>query len=135
MCRMEEPVINVKFHHEGQFLKARYANGTTSIVFDVPTDLFSYTVLMEQVKDDLGYSEIGGIYIRNTKAGGWKLLLDDKDLFEYIKGCKSGQTFDFYIDNDINKDIEPIAQMQPHVVVRPKPDLFQGMSFYNFFFK
>ena len=90
----------------------------------VELDRFSYTVLMEFVKDDLKYSEIGGIY---TSKGGWKLCGNDADLSELVKGVKVGDHMDFYIDNVVDNTIEPMKQMQPHVVMRPRPNLFGGI--------
>lgn len=105
---MGDKVFKLKFHHKGEFLKARYADGTTTMVLHVEADRFSYTVLMEQVKEDLKYTEIGGIYIKKENSGGWKLLSDDKDLTEYTDGFKNGDTIDFYIDNNVDKEIEPL---------------------------
>ncbi|KAL6564972.1 hypothetical protein OROMI_016422 [Orobanche minor] len=78
---------------------------------------------MELVKS-LHYTEIGGVYIKEEFT--WKLLIDDKDLFQYIGKVASGATLDFYLDNTIDKDIEPMNQMQPHVVVRPRPAIFKA---------
>ena len=48
--------------------------------YDVETEKFSYTVLMEHVKDDLKYSEIGAVYASTKKLGDWMLLTSDSEL-------------------------------------------------------
>ncbi|XP_065865716.1 uncharacterized protein [Euphorbia lathyris] len=117
----------IRFHHKGEFLKTKFSNGTcTEIANSVDADLFSYSVLMEYVKNDLGYIEIGGIYINKGKMGGWKLVANDKDFGEFIQGFSGGESLDFYIDTIVGKGIEPLEQMQPHVVVRPRPSLFEA---------
>lgn len=116
-------MFHAKFHHQGQFVKGKYIGGKCNTISKVEPDIFSYTVLMELVKS-LHYTEIGGVYIK--EEFGWKLLIDDKDLFKYIGKVASGATMDFYIDNTVDKDIEPLNQMQPHVVVRPRPAVFKG---------
>ncbi|KAL1818366.1 hypothetical protein ACET3Z_013235 [Daucus carota] len=40
---------------------------------------------MEYVKDELRYTEIGGVYEKKFE-GGWKLLLTDKDVVDAVKG-------------------------------------------------
>ena len=56
------------------------------MIAGVDPDRFSYTLLMEHVKDDLNYCEVGGIYIRNGDAiGGWKIVVNDKDLPKIAK--------------------------------------------------
>lgn len=67
------------------FTKTKYVGGTcTELTELVDADRFSYTVLMEYVKGDLGYSEIGGVYIKRVPQG-WKLVDNDGDLNEYIQ--------------------------------------------------
>ncbi|KAL1802906.1 hypothetical protein ACET3Z_031553 [Daucus carota] len=69
---------------------------------------------MEFVRDYLHYTEIGGVYSKMTK-GGWQLISNDKDLMDIVAGCKHGEQIDLYVDNTVDKDIEPLNQMQPHV--------------------
>ncbi|KAL1823166.1 hypothetical protein ACET3Z_004987 [Daucus carota] len=80
---------------------------------------------MEYVKDDLGYSEIGGIY---TRKEGWKLCSNDADLSEFDKLAKNGDYLDFYIDNMVDNKVQPLKQMQPHVVMRPRPNIFTAKN-------
>ncbi|XP_065870008.1 uncharacterized protein [Euphorbia lathyris] len=123
---MEEKRFGIRFHHKGEFLKTKYSGGIcTKISNSVDADRFSYTVLMEHVKDDVGYTEIGGIYVNKGKMGGWKLVADDKDLGDFIRGFGGGDFLEFYIDNIIDNGIEPLMQMQPYVVIRPRPCLVQ----------
>lgn len=57
-----EKLIHIRFHHQGEFQSTQYAGGIETVIWGVDIERFSYTVLMEHVKDDLEYSEIGGIY-------------------------------------------------------------------------
>ena len=81
---------------------------------------------MEFVKDDLQYSETGGIYVSKGKQCGWKLLTNDADLSSLTAGVKHGDRVDFYLDNVVDHSIEPVNQMQPHVTIRPRQDIFAG---------
>ena len=81
---------------------------------------------MEHVKDDLQYSEIGGIYVMAENSGDWKLMTSDLDLNRVVDQTKSNDHIDFYIDNVIDRSIRPIKKMQPHVVMRPRPNLVAG---------
>lgn len=40
---------------------------------------------------------------------------------------KKGGYLDIYIDNVIDTKIQPLQQMQPHVIIRPRPDVFEGI--------
>ncbi|GET04312.1 uncharacterized protein LOC108203842 [Rhizophagus clarus] len=121
-----EKMFNLRFHHQGQFQSTRYAGGKETVVMDIDPDLFSYTVLMEHVKDDLQYSEIGGVYIETGKLFKWKLVTCDSDLSSLIEKTGDGEYIDFYVDNVIDNDVQPIKQMQPHVVIRPRHNLLQA---------
>ncbi|KAL6551373.1 hypothetical protein OROMI_021861 [Orobanche minor] len=59
------------------------------------------------------------------KKGGWQLVSNDRELLEIVQGCDHGEEVEFYIDNTIDKDIQPLIQMQPHVIVRLRETLFQ----------
>ena len=124
-CRMEE-YVNLRFHHQGEFSSTAYAGGEETVIGDVECDRFSYTVLMEYIKDDLKYSEIGGVYVYEGKPWGWKLLSNDADLSAVGQGLNNFT--DFYIDNVVDPTIEPIKQMQPHVIIRPRQGVFAGMA-------
>lgn len=99
----------------------------------VDADLFSYTVLMEHVKDDLEYSEIGGVYVSTGKLGNWKLVTNDSDLSPLVEKADCGDHLDFYVDNVIDINVEPAKQMQPHVVIRPRHNLLAGLYSNTFF--
>lgn len=106
-------------HHQGEFTEDKYVGGLLVTVKDFDLDVFSYSELMEWVKD-LGYTEIGGVYVREESNGqGWQLLLNDKDLSEYTIASGASE-LDLYIDSDANPNVEPMPQMQPHVTIRPK---------------
>ncbi|GET04311.1 uncharacterized protein LOC108207459 [Rhizophagus clarus] len=126
-----EKMFNLRFHHQGQFQSTRYAGGKETVVMDIDPDLFSYTVLMEHVKDDLQYSEIGGVYIETGKLFKWKLVTCDSDLSSLIEKTGDGEYIDFYVDNVIDNDVQPIKQMQPHVVIRPRHNLLQAKKLSN----
>ncbi|KAL8125097.1 hypothetical protein AgCh_012679 [Apium graveolens] len=70
---MDSDKVTIRLHHMGNFMKTRYV-GDKCEVYDVERDYFSYSVLMEFVKD-IKDNEIGGVYI---KQRGWKLVTDDR---------------------------------------------------------
>ncbi|XP_074348273.1 uncharacterized protein LOC141687033 [Apium graveolens] len=109
---------NLRFFNLGKFQNSKYVGRKDGLIAGVEPDRFSYTVLMEHVKVDLKYSEIGGIYIKSDEAGGWKMVTSDKDLPLLDKDM------DFYIDNIVDPKIEPLQQMQPHVIIRPRLNVF-----------
>lgn len=115
---METENLIVRMHHKGNFTKTRYSGGQHETFSEDP-DRFSYSVLMEFVKD-MNYTEIGGVYVNND---GWKLLEDDKTVGEHTKGKSE---VDFYIDANVDKDIPALKQMQPHVIVRPRSSPFKA---------
>lgn len=117
--------FHITLHHQGEFQRTRYAGGKEFHVRGVDPDIFFYTVLLEHVKDDLKYSEIGGIYVKD-KLGDWKLVKNDSDLFTLVGEIKSGDHIHFYMDNIVDNNIEPMKQMQPHVVIRPRPNILEG---------
>ncbi|XP_074340711.1 uncharacterized protein LOC141678320 isoform X2 [Apium graveolens] len=121
---MKENYFFLRFHHKGQFQKTKYSNGTsTTINAAVDPDRFSFSVLMEYVKDDLGYKEIGGVYAK--KEDGWKLLMTDKDVDDLVAGVKLGSLLDIYLDNVVDTSIVSATQIQPHIVIRPRTH-FEG---------
>ena len=116
----------LRFYHKGQFVKNKYlCRKCTKIPVGVDVDTFSFSVLMEYVKDDLGYTEIGGIYVKK-QGGGWKLVSSDADVGELVEGLLDGCHLDFYIDTIMDKAIEPVKEMQPHVIMRPRTSFFEG---------
>ncbi|KAL6539333.1 hypothetical protein OROHE_011104 [Orobanche hederae] len=68
------------------------------------------------VNDYLHYSEIGGIYTRVVRSG-WQLVSNDADLLDVVKASGDKEEIEFYIDNTVDKEIEPMIQGQPHVIV------------------
>ena len=128
MNRMDEKTINLRLHYEGQFKKTTYVGGKHLVLSAIEVESFSYSVLMEFVKDNLHYSEIGGIYANRGRKGGWQLLSNDKEVMELVEECAPGDLVNFYIDNIVDKAIEPAPQMQPHVITRPRENIIQGIS-------
>lgn len=114
---------NLKFHHKGKFEKNGYVGGEETSVMGVDLDMFSYTVLMEYVRDELEYTEIGGVYSWKGPMSGWKLVTNDADLCELMQIKNNGDYIDFYVDTVVDDKIEPMKQMQPHVIVRPRKNL------------
>ena len=116
----------LRFYHKEQFVKNKYLCGKCiKIPVAVEVDRFSFSVLMEYVKDDVGYTEIGGIYVKK-QGGGWKLVSSDADVGELVEGLLDGCHLDFYIDTIMDKAIEPVKEMQPHVIMRPRTSFFEG---------
>ncbi|KAL8097245.1 hypothetical protein AgCh_030391 [Apium graveolens] len=74
--------MTFNLHHKGEFHKNKYAGGTVNTVKDFEFDVFSYSELMEWV-NQLGYKEIGGIYVQKEEnSNGWELITDDAALNE-----------------------------------------------------
>ncbi|KAL6550262.1 hypothetical protein OROMI_020750 [Orobanche minor] len=117
----------LNFFHKGHFSKTEYLGG---LCYEVPeyvdADRFSYTVVMEYVKDELKYKEIGGIYVKKEQ-GGWKLIENDGDLQEYLRTVTGGWV-KFYVDHIIDTNYLPKPQMQPHVTVRPRTGYFEALQ-------
>lgn len=114
--RMTTDTMTFHLHHNGEFTKEKYVGGSVITYGDMDLDLFSYSVLMEWVKE-LGYAEIGGVYVRKEK--GWELVTKDGNMNVCILESKTSG-LDLFVDCDVDKGIEPAKQMQPHVIVRPK---------------
>lgn len=126
---MTEKVFILRFHHMGKFQNGQYVGGKETLIMNVDPDLFSFSVLMEHIKDDLKYTEVGGIYKRSdNEEEEWKLVVNDGDV---VKDTKNADNMDFYIDNVIDTKCEPLQQMQPHVVIRPRPNVFEGINFFT----
>lgn len=122
---MAEKDYILNLHHKGQFTKTTYIGGTVHEVPEyIDSNKFSYSVVMEYVKDDLKYNEIGGIYVRKP-AGGWKLIANDGDLIEFVTTVE-GEEIHLYVDIVVDNSITPMSQMQPHVIVRPRTSFFEG---------
>lgn len=123
---MGEKHFFLRFYHKGQFLKTKYHSGTCIKIPDVmEPDRFSYSVIMEYVKEAAGYAEIGGVYVKKA-GGGWKLVSNDAEACELGNGLKDGSMLDLYIDTVVDKAIQPVKQLQPHVIVRPRTSFFEG---------
>lgn len=118
--------MTLRLHHGGEFLKNKYTGGLQYVHEDMDLDLFSYSVLMEWVKD-LNYTEIGGIYVKG-EDGGWKLVSDDAAVGECIKQKMVDGELDLFVDCIVDKEIAPMKQMQPHVIVRPRTSIFQAKA-------
>lgn len=115
---MADDCITIRLHHSGEFFKTEYSGGSYVTYTNVDLDLFSYTVLMEWVKD-LNYNEIGGIYIKKRKSNQWTLVTNDRGVEDYKEENNSSE-LDFFIDCTVDRRIVPMKQMQPHVIVRPR---------------
>ncbi|KAL8107919.1 hypothetical protein AgCh_024355 [Apium graveolens] len=130
LTRMEDNYFYVRFSHKGQFLKTKYHDGIcTKIPTAMDPERFSYSVLMEYVKDNVGYTEIGGVYVKKV-GGGWKLLDNDKDICELVNSLSQGSVLDLYIDTVVDKAIEPDKQLQPHVIIRSRTS-FLKVNYYE----
>ncbi|KAL8148905.1 hypothetical protein AgCh_006058 [Apium graveolens] len=107
ISRMEDEYFHIRFYHMGKFQNTKYVGGEQSVILGVDPDRFSNTVLMEHVKDDLKYCEVGGIYIRNNdEPARWKLVAGDMDLPNLDKEMKKGDFMEFYIDNIVDTKFE-----------------------------
>ncbi|KAL8116810.1 hypothetical protein AgCh_023104 [Apium graveolens] len=111
---MDDTTVNVRLHYKGKFKKTSYVGGKHFILMGLDVESFSYSVLMELVKDNLHFTEIGGIYANKGRKGGWHLLSNDKQVMALVEDCAPSYLVNFYIDNIVDKQIEPAPQMQPH---------------------
>lgn len=75
--------------------------------------------------EDCKYTEIGGLYVKKA-GGGWKIINNDAEANELVRGLTDGAYLDLYIDTVVDKAIEPTKQMQPHVIIRPRTSFFEG---------
>lgn len=118
----------LRFFHKGTFTKSKYVGGTCKVILEyVDADRFSYTVLMEYVLDVLKYKEIGGVYVKKVPSG-WHLIQSDADLTAFLSKVE-GERLDFYVDDVVDQSVEAKQQVQPHVVVRPRTQFFEGNRF------
>lgn len=62
----------------------------------------------------------------NAELGEWELLQTDAELCKMVDRAGNGGHLDFYIDNVVDKKIEPL-KTQPHVLVRPRPNILAGI--------
>ena len=51
----------------------------------------------------------------------------DAELCKMVDRAGTGGHLDFYIDNVVNKKIEPV-KMQPHLLIRPRPNILAGVK-------
>ena len=65
---MGKEIVKLRFHHKDKFQQKGYFGGEETIIVTNP-DMLSLPVLMEFFKDDLKYTEIGGVYRRNAESG------------------------------------------------------------------
>ncbi|KAK1379796.1 hypothetical protein POM88_026540 [Heracleum sosnowskyi] len=101
------------------YLKARVKeNGAWNILFS-----FMDKVMIENIKDHLKYTEIGGVYTWEEKSCVWKLLKTDADFFELVNACKHGGEIALYVDNVVDKTMEPMWPGVPFVVQRPRKNI------------
>ena len=113
--RMAEKDYILTFYHNEEFTKDKFLGGTCFNLSElIDADKFSYLVLMEYVVDKLKYTEISRVYVKKVPTG-WKLIANDCDLIEYTKTVE-GDNLYFYVDNVVDKSIEPMAQMQPNIL-------------------
>ncbi|KAL8116807.1 hypothetical protein AgCh_023101 [Apium graveolens] len=122
---MDDTTVNVRLHYKGKLKKTSYIGEKHFIVMGLDVESFSYSVLMELVKDNLHFTEIGGIYANKGKKGGSQLLSNDKQVMALVEDCAPGYLVNFYIDNIVDKQIEPAPQMQPHVITRPRENFIE----------
>ncbi|XP_074337042.1 uncharacterized protein LOC141674219 [Apium graveolens] len=127
MSWMAEKHVNIGLYHGGEFQRTSYSGGYCLTIYNVDADMWAYNDLMEEVKDLLKLNEIGGVYAKEGKHGGWKLLRTDLDIIQEIEKCNDGEEVKLYVDTVADPAIEPLCEMQPHVIVRPRKSLFEGM--------
>ncbi|KAL8155909.1 hypothetical protein AgCh_001095 [Apium graveolens] len=123
--RMDDKTVNLRLRYERKFKKITYIGGKHFFLMGLEVESFSYSVLMELVKDQLHFTEIGGIYANKGRKGGWKLLSNDKQVMALVKDCDPGYLVNFYTENIVNKQIDHAPQMQPHVITQSRENFIQ----------
>ena len=84
MVDQDDVAFFMRFFHKGQFLKTKYHCGACVKIKDVmETDKFSYYVIMEYVKGDVGYTEIGGVYVKKKALRIWIILYINPESFYF----------------------------------------------------
>lgn len=124
---MATKLVSLRYFYEGVFDKTTYLGGRTQLVNRLPADELSYTVMIENVKEYLKYTEIGGVYAWKGKKIGWKLLKTDTDFLELVDSCKHDDEVPLYVDTTVDKNIEPLYPGVPWVVQRPRKNIFTGL--------
>lgn len=123
---MAEKLLNVRYNYDGTFNKTSYSGGKSIIINRQDVDEFSYTVALENVKDCLNCTEIGGLYVLNGKPLQWKLLKCDSDLLQLVDACESGGDINIYVDCVVDKECKPLEPGVPFLVVRPRKNILKG---------
>ena len=123
---MAEKLLNVRYNYDGTFNKTSYSGGKSIIFNCQDVDEFSYTVALENVKDCLNCTEIGGLYVLNGKPLQWKLLKCDSDLLQLVDACESGGDINIYVDCVVDKECKPLEPGVPFLVVRPRKNILKG---------
>lgn len=80
---------------------------------------------MELVKDYQNFIKIGEFNIKQGNGIGWKLLKNEDEVIKLVNRHNDGDEVCFYVDIIIDTDIEPAAEMQLWVVIRPRKILFK----------
>lgn len=62
----------------------------------------------------------------NVETSEWELPKTDAELCKMVNRADNGGHIDFYVDNVVDKRIEPL-KIQPHVLIWPCPNLFPGI--------
>ncbi|CAH9078378.1 unnamed protein product [Cuscuta europaea] len=126
---MVDKVFSLNFITGGTFLKTKYSGGYHRKVKDaIDMEIFSYGVLMEYVKEDCLFEEIGGVYVPNLNRFGWKPLTNDSDVLNYVLAREKDDVIHFWIDHVADEEIPPMDQNQPHVIVRPRKCILTGSN-------
>ncbi|XP_065869649.1 uncharacterized protein [Euphorbia lathyris] len=118
---MMEKKFGIKFYHRGDFKNNEYVGGEICELstYEDP-DLISFTSLMSDVKHELKYTEICGMYVKTRDKRGFKLLTNDKDVIDYMEQIVDSRTLEFFIDNVVDQTSIVVKQTQPFVLVKPK---------------
>lgn len=126
-CRMASKIVSLRYFYEGEFHKNTYVGGKTILVHRRSVDVLSLSVMLEYIKELLNFTEIGGVYMWNAKRRGWKLMVTDADFFELIDSCEDDGEVNLYVDNVVDKNLEPLWPGCPFIVQRPRKNIVAGI--------
>ncbi|KAL6569227.1 hypothetical protein OROHE_003508 [Orobanche hederae] len=124
---MEPKLATLRYNYDGVFKKTCYSGGKKLIMDLLEVDEISYTVALENVKDFLNYTEIGGLYVWKEKSRGWKLMTCDVDLLELVDACENGGEIELFVDTVVDKEIELLKPGVPFVIVQPRKNIVEGV--------
>ncbi|KAL8090359.1 hypothetical protein AgCh_039726 [Apium graveolens] len=106
MSWMDDTTVNVRLHYEGKFKNTSYVGGKHFIMMGLDVESFSYSVLIELVKDNLHFTEIIGIYAnKGRKASPEKPLKRNENEKVTVRRKLALELYAGDVEDTGNKDV------------------------------